>query len=254
MADEILTPISREKAIEQGLKVYFTGIPCVHGHIAHRRVGSNNQCVECKRIGDLSYARKTKSKKASYDAEYRARNADVLKNKKAEWRSRNKEQIRINAGAARKNDPDRFRSYNERRSEKRKAEIKAWRSSNKDHVCEYKANYLQHEKAKRSNSWIAGMLRQRLAMAVAREFRSGSAVRDLGCSIQSFREYIETKFKEGMSWENWGRNGWHIDHIKPLASFDLSDRNQLLKACHYTNLQPLWAEENIKKGSKTEQA
>jgi hypothetical protein len=51
-----------------------------------------------------------------------------------------------------------------------------------------------------------------------------------------------------MSWENYGK--WHIDHIKPLSLFDLEDPEQLKQACHYTNLQPLWAEENIRKGNR----
>jgi hypothetical protein len=53
-----------------------------------------------------------------------------------------------------------------------------------------------------------------------------------------------------MSWGNYGFRGWHIDHIIPLASFDLTDREQFLKACHHTNLQPMWAKENLSKGSK----
>jgi hypothetical protein len=53
-----------------------------------------------------------------------------------------------------------------------------------------------------------------------------------------------------MTWENWTTNGWHIDHIRPLASFDLTDRQQFLVACHYTNLQPLWATENRKKQAR----
>lgn len=80
--------------------------------------------------------------------------------------------------------------------------------------------------------------------------KGGSAVRDLGCSISDFMSYMESKFKPGMTWENWSVHGWHIDHIVPLSSFDLTDRLQLLKACHYSNLQPLWAKENLSKADK----
>jgi len=57
---------------------------------------------------------------------------------------------------------------------------------------------------------------------------------------------LKSNFKPGMSWDNYGE--WHIDHIKPLILFDLTKRSQMLKAVHYTNLQPLWANENISKG------
>ena len=53
-----------------------------------------------------------------------------------------------------------------------------------------------------------------------------------------------------MNWANHAPKGWHIDHIKPLASFDLADRKQLLESVHYTNLQPLWAADNLRKGTK----
>ena len=72
----------------------------------------------------------------------------------------------------------------------------------------------------------------------------------LGSTIQEAREHLEKQFKEGMTWDNHGHKGWHIDHIIPCASFDLTDPEQQKKCFHYTNLQPLWAKENISKGSK----
>ena len=90
-------------------------------------------------------------------------------------------------------------------------------------------------------------LRGRLRQALRGGFRVGSAVRDLGCTIEELKKHLESRFRPGMTWENWSPTGWHIDHIKPLASFDLTDRAQFLQACHYTNLQPLWAAENLRK-------
>lgn len=93
-------------------------------------------------------------------------------------------------------------------------------------------------------------LRTRLWNALDQNFKAGSAVRDLGCSIEELKFYLEGKFKDGMSWSNYGRGGWTIDHEIPLAYFDLTNREQFLKAFHYTNLQPLWEKENTSKGAK----
>ena len=93
-------------------------------------------------------------------------------------------------------------------------------------------------------------LRTRLNSAIKGNYKSGSAVSDLGCSIEDFKKYLESKFQDDMSWDNYNKHGWHIDHIIPLSSFDLTDREQLLKACHYTNLQPLWAKDNLSKSNK----
>lgn len=93
-------------------------------------------------------------------------------------------------------------------------------------------------------------LRARLRIAVRRGAKSGSAVRDLGCTIAELKARLEAQFKPGMTWENWTRDGWHIDHIVPLAAFDLTDREQLKRACHYTNLRPLWCAENCSKGAR----
>lgn len=92
-------------------------------------------------------------------------------------------------------------------------------------------------------------LRSRLLFAVRKRGtkKAGSAVRDLGCSVSFLVEWLEGKFSAGMSWDNYG-SAWHIDHIIPLSLFDLTNSEQAKKACHYTNLQPLFASENIRKG------
>jgi hypothetical protein len=87
-----------------------------------------------------------------------------------------------------------------------------------------------------------------LTHAVRNNQKAGSAVKDLGCSVDELKLYLSSKFADHMSWDNYGE--WHIDHIVPLSSFDLTNREELLKACHYTNLQPLWAKDNLKKGAK----
>ena len=72
----------------------------------------------------------------------------------------------------------------------------------------------------------------------------------LGTDIETARLHLENQFKENMSWDNHGNYGWHIDHIIPCASFDLTDIEQQKKCFNYTNLQPLWAKDNMSKGSK----
>jgi len=147
--------------------------------------------------------------------------------------------------------------------------IKRWKSKNKEHIKEYKIKYNQknekkfreyrqrYTKNKRDTDplfRLTNNLRGRLSQALRNNYKSGSAVRDLGCSIEFLKEYLEKKFTKNMNWDNYGRKKdikcWNIDHIKPLSKFDLTDRKQLQKACNYTNLQPLWAEDNWKKGNK----
>jgi hypothetical protein len=70
----------------------------------------------------------------------------------------------------------------------------------------------------------------------------------VGLSSEELKIYIESKFLEGMTWENYGLHGWHIDHIIPLSSVKTED--EIIKLCHYTNLQPLWAKDNLSKHNK----
>ena len=70
----------------------------------------------------------------------------------------------------------------------------------------------------------------------------------LGCTRQEYRDHLESKFTDGMSWDNYGE--WHVDHILPVSSFDQSDPEQQKICWHFSNTQPLWAEDNMAKGSK----
>lgn len=115
---------------------------------------------------------------------------------------------------------------------------KQWSRKNLKYFVDYRNNNLSKK--------IAHSLRVRLRRLV----KTGSAVKNLGCGVTEFLAHLENKFTLGMSWENYGK--WHIDHIKPLSSFNLEDPTQLAQACHYSNLQPLWASDNIRKNAKLE--
>lgn len=99
---------------------------------------------------------------------------------------------------------------------------------------------------------IKVQLGNRLGDAVRNGQKAGSGVRDLGCSIEELKSHLESKFRDGMTWENrgHGKGKWNIDHIIPLAAFDLTQRQHVVLACNYLNLQPLWHEENMSKGDK----
>ena len=91
-------------------------------------------------------------------------------------------------------------------------------------------------------------LRRRMRAVLEGTNKSDSTLNLIGCSPEELKEYIESLWTEGMSWENYG--DWHIDHIKPCAAFDLLNEDEQRECFHYTNLQPMWAEENLRKGSK----
>lgn len=97
---------------------------------------------------------------------------------------------------------------------------------------------------------VATGLRTRLRAAIKNHQQAGLAIELLGCTVERVIEHLEGQFVGEMTWDNWSQYGWHIDHIQPLASFDLTDPAQVARACHYSNLQPLWWRDNIKKGAK----
>jgi hypothetical protein len=99
---------------------------------------------------------------------------------------------------------------------------------------------------------IALAARNRISMCLRRDSltKSVSTFKLIGCRKDEYLRYLESLFEPEMTWENYGVHGWHIDHIVPISSFDLTDSEELKKAFHYTNTRPLWAADNWKKGSK----
>jgi hypothetical protein len=184
-------------------------------------------------------------KKAYYESNkdkikaYQEANKDHIKLKKKVWREDNKDEIKI-----------RQKNYNEANKERIKLKNKAYHQANKEKIKIQHNNYTINRLKTDIQFKLSYNLRNRLRSAINRNQKIGSAVRDLGCTIDELKIYLESKFLSGMSWDNWSVEGWHIDHIKPLSSFDLTDRQQLLEACHYTNLQPLWAKDNLVKNDK----
>jgi hypothetical protein len=197
-----------------------------------------------------SYRLKNKSKLKLKKEEYYKKNKSILNDKKKTYYKLNKDKIKIKQKVWRNLNKDKKKAldkaYRENNKDKRKSRHKAWHESNKDKVNSYYNNRRKTD----IQFKLQAILRSRLYSAVKDNRKKGSAVKDLGCTIEQLKQHLESKFQPGMSWDNHTLDGWHIDHIKPLSSFDLSDRKQLLEACHYTNLQPLWAKDNLTKSDK----
>lgn len=129
------------------------------------------------------------------------------------------------------------------------ASEKSYYHSNKSRILSIKAKYESERRRTDINFRLKKNLRSRLANAIKNNHKSGSAIKNLGCSISELKIYLEFKFTDGMTWDNWGmgEGRWQIDHIKPLFKFDLSNSDQLKEVCYYTNLQPIWHKDHITK-------
>lgn len=182
----------------------------------------------------------------SYRKSYYLKNREVILNRSLLRQRKNKEQKRL---------------YDQARFQKNKikmqAQSKIWAEKNPLKTKEIKrANRIKYKKERlvyhytKLKTDIQYRLRCTLRARFSKLRKAGSCIQDLGCTVQELRCYLESKFKPGMTWDNWGVRGWHIDHIKPLAFFDLTKREEFLVATHFSNLQPLWSQENLIKGAK----
>ena len=106
------------------------------------------------------------------------------------------------------------------------------------------------KRRKRPYEKLAATIRSRIKDVLRNGYYTPRTEKLLGCTFKELKNHLESQFKEGMSWENYGFYGWHADHIIPLSSFNLNNEEEQKKAFHFTNLQPLWAQENLKKHAR----
>lgn len=191
------------------------------------KLGLSSRCKSCINIYRQEYVSKNKEKYSKIWADYRIRNLEKVKEKDRKNREKKRKEI----------------------PEIIKQQKKKSYKNTKDRVLLRNNRYVSSRIKTDLNFKLSINLRSRLNKAVNKKQKSGSAVSDLGCSVNELRLYIESKFKIGMSWDNYGAGDgkWQIDHITPLCSFNLRDREELLIACHYSNLQPLWYNEHLTK-------
>jgi hypothetical protein len=187
--------ISRKQAQAQGLKQYFPGSTCKHGHVEPRLV-SNCKCMECCRnAADAQYQVK------KHDPEFVKQN----RQKAADWAKANPEKVKA-----------RFSKMNAA---------------------------VENCPRKRVGHRIRTLIKNQLTANGGRKAVKTEML--LGCTLPEAQAHLEAQFLPGMTWDNHGE--WHIDHIRPCSSFDLTDLEQQKQCCHYTNLQPLWAADNLAK-------
>ena len=118
---------------------------------------------------------------------------------------------------------------------------KDYRKINKEKIKEYRNNKYNTD----INFKIKVNLRHRIYMALKNNYKTKKTLELLGCTVEHLKKHLKSRFAEEMTWDNYGK--WHIDHIKPCSKFDLSKPEEQKVCFHYTNLQPLWEIDNLKK-------
>lgn len=133
---------------------------------------------------------------------------------------------------------------------------KAWLTEYRkrpDIIARHRARFLER-KATNPNFALAQVLRVRIRNAIKNQSgsKASTSIALLGISIERVREHIETQFQPGMTWQNFGRDGWHLDHIIPCSSFDLRKPEHQRRCFHFSNLRPMWEKANLRKASTIE--
>lgn len=217
------------------------------------KIKSINKNKEYKR----QWAIKNKEKVKENLKNYYIKNRENILIKCKEYSKKNKETIRKQRKEYRKNNSEKIKTkknnYYQKNKESIRQKHKKYYLNNKDHIKKATSLYRKTQYQKNLKFKISSVIRKRLwnALHSKNSKKTAKSLELVGCSIDELKIHLENQFKNGMSWDNYGYYGWHIDHIKPCASFDLTNPEEQRKCFHYTNLQPLWANDNFKKSNKT---
>lgn len=231
--------ISRVKAKEQGLIKFYTGIPCRYGHTSERYV-NEGKCVKC-----LADRNKIRGKK------YYLENKERLKPIRKRWWEKNREKAVEYQREYRKKNPENYKKTIDKGRDNLRVYQAEYYQVHKKRILNTKYNRLKIDKIFRLRELVSSRITRGLKDLVNGRKKSMKTVMYLGCTFGEYKIYLEKKFKNKMNWSNMGgKTGWQIDHIRPLASFDLSKESEQLKAFNYKNTQPMWAYDNRSKGSK----
>jgi hypothetical protein len=136
-----------------------------------------------------------------------------------------------------------IKKYQEEHKKEKQVYNKQYLEENRERITKKNIEYRKERLKTDIYYRLAINLRARIKIAIRNKAKKGSAIRDLGCSIPFFKDYIEAKFYSNMTWKNYGKV-WELDHILPLVSFNLNDREQFLNAVNYKNMQPLTIEDH----------
>lgn len=205
----------------------------------------------------------SREKRRESKRRFRERHRERLLEERRKWRDQNRELLRRQAMERYWKNHDHIRAQareSYRRNPKRVL-TNSQKITSRERTKRYRARHKERLKSRereRLNSDQAyaftRLLRSRVGKAVKQQYaRKAFKTMDLiGCTVPRLLTHLESQFLPGMTWENYGRHGWHIDHILPCAAFDLSRPEHQKKCFHYSNLRPAWSYHNEGRGSRIE--
>jgi len=196
------------------------------------------------------YVESNKEKIKKRTKEYKIKNKIRIVKVSKIYQQKHKEKIKIQHKIYIELNKDKISKQKKKYNTLHKNEIKEYdQAYRKSHKIQINRNKRRRKKTD-INYKILENLRCRLWHALKKNIKSNTTKKLLGCTIPELKKHLQNQFLPGMTWKNHSIKGWHIDHIRPCDSFDLTKPSQQKKCFNYKNLQPLWAKVNYKKGNK----